>query len=114
MEKILAGDDIEIEVTLVNENNEPITISELEDIYIEICEGGCFSSTLMIAKEELAISGNVLTFVLSSSWTEKNSGRIFNINIIAVVDKTGNDQFPTGTMTRSTSLTDVFKIVDKC
>lgn len=114
MEKIIAGDDIEIEVTLINEEGLPIEISDLEDVFIEVCEGGCFSSNLEIEKSDLSIDGNVLKFVLPNSWTSKNSGKIFNVQVTATVDKTGEDQFPENTMKRSTILNDVFKIVDKC
>lgn len=114
MKKIIAGDDIEIEVTLINEEGLPIEISDLEDIFVEVCEGGCFSSNLEIEKTNLSIDGNVLKFVLPNNWTSKNAGKIFNVQIVVIVDKTGEDQFPENTMKRSTILKDLFKIVDRC
>lgn len=118
MKKIMAGDDIEIEITLLDENSGVINLTPLLDITVDICEGSCLSNdVLSFGYSDLTVkdaAGGVFVFVLPRDWTIDNEGRVFNIEVTAVFNRMGNPVFAQNEQHVSVILKNALKIVSQC
>lgn len=124
MEKVFAGDDVEIEVQLFDYDNVIIDLDELLGLTVEVCESSChgikvlnYNVTPTGDEKQITITdapNGLFTFVLPRTWTVDNVGRMFNFEITAIMDRTGDPDFEDDEQHVSTILYKFIKIEAQC
>ena len=115
--KVIAGDDIVVEVTVVDEVGNPIVISTLKDLAITICSGECsgdYKKTYQLTAGDITIeddANGIVSFIISKEFTEENEGLEFIVKVSVII---ANPAFTNGEEISSAYVSGKIKIVEKC
>lgn len=119
-EKVLPGDDVEIEITLTDEDGVGIPLGDLAGLTVEFCSdyGKRVHSTAPTAEEkDIALTdapNGVFSLVLDRDFTAKYAGKVFDCDITVSFDETGNAAFTDGKRNRSIYWKEYIKIEEQC
>lgn len=115
--KVIAGDDIVVEVTVVDEVGNPIVISSLKDLKIIICAGECsggYAEEWLLSAAEITVvddANGIVSFIISKEFTEENEGFEFIVKVSVII---ANPAFTNGEEISSAYVSGKIKIVEKC
>lgn len=120
-ENVLPGDDVEIEITLTDEEGVAIPLGDLAGLTVEFCSdyGKRVHKMTAPSGDEKPITqtdapNGVFSLVLDRDFTAKYAGKVFDCDITVSFDETGNAAFTDGKRNRSIYWKEYIKIEEQC